>query len=177
MKKKSSLLVLSLAQERAIGRMTVKFNWMEHSFEVMINLILGGDEVSLAEILIDRMPFGTKVDALKRMVDALPPHYVPTEENEQAYKQFASAVKQQISQARQLNTFRSGIVHWRSFLGGTMPQGQVEATAKAIDKKADEMESVGDEIFSRAIGVRQGDNAFAFGQQFRKDWPGLSRKG
>jgi hypothetical protein len=47
MKKKSALVVLSLAQERAIGRMTVKFNWMEHSLEVMINLILCTDEVGL----------------------------------------------------------------------------------------------------------------------------------
>ena len=180
MKKKSTLVALSLAQERAIGRMTLKFNWMEHALEVLIESIVGGDEgTSLVLPLIARMHFVMKVEVLKDQVTALAEHYVPTDENEEAYQQFASAVKQQISQAQQLNEFRNSIVHWRPFLGGQhATKAEIDVSAKAIDQKADEMESVGNELFSLAIGVRQGDSAFAFGRQFRPDWPGLpSHKG
>jgi len=148
--------------------MTVKFNWMEHALEVMIELILGTDEAGLVSPLVDWMRFGTKADVLKELVEALSEHYVPTEENDKAYQHFVSAVKKLISQARQLNTFRNSIVHWRPFLRGSMPRARIDVSAKAIGEKADEMESVGNELFSRAVGVRQGDNALTFGRQFKQ---------
>jgi hypothetical protein len=152
---------LSVAQERAIGQMTVKFNWMEHALEVLIDLALG-TESDLASPFVRRMGFGTKVDVLKELVEKLYVH-VPNE-NVEAYQDFVSAVTKLISQAKELNTFRNSIVHWRPFLQDVTPKVKIEASSETIAQKADEMELVGYQLFRRALGIRRGsDNALVFG--------------
>ncbi len=162
---------LTGSQARAIGRLTVSFNWMEHAVEMLIRTILSTKDYRLDEPLVAPMRFGTKLDALQRLVKELSQHYVPTPLIEKAYARFAAEMKKSISQAKQLNTFRNSVVHWRPFLieDAQPPRLRVEVSARAIEAKALEMELLGTDLFGRALYLRTGDYSLTFGSHVEKD--------
>jgi hypothetical protein len=163
--------LLTGAQAKAIGHLTINFNWMEHGVEVLISTILSNREHGLAEPLLAPMRFAAKVDVLQRLVKELSQHYVPTPTLERAYLRFAAEMKASISQAKELNTFRNTVVHWRPFLNEDAQRRrfQIEASAKAIEAKALEMEGLGMSLVSRALYLRKGDYSLTFGSHTGRD--------
>jgi hypothetical protein len=161
---------LSDAQARAIGRLTVNFNWMEHAAEAIIKIIVSPHEYGLADPLIEPMRFAAKLDVLKRLVESLSEHYVPTPENERAYQRFSKGLKDLIAEARGLNTFRNSIIHWRSFLTEDTHKHRfkIDASAKTIEAKSEEMGDVGTKFFAYGLFLRKGDYSLTFGTHVAK---------
>ena len=158
-------------QAKAIGRLTVNFNWMEHAVEVLLNTILSTREYGLAEPLLAPMRLAAKLDVLQRLVKALSEHYVPQPAVERAYRGFAAEMTTWISQAKELNTFRNTIIHWRPFLvEDAQPQRfRIEVSAKAIEAKSLEMADLGTNLFARALYLRKGDYSLTFGSHIGRD--------
>lgn len=154
------------AQALAIGHLTITFNSMEQSLESFISLIVSPQDYGLDKPLISPLRFAAKLDVLKKLVESLSEHYVPTAENEAAYFRFASGTKDLISKARALNTFRNSMIHWRYDAGNQ--KVKVEVSATEIQARSSEMNDVAIEMMARAIGVRTGDGSVTFGQQFRR---------
>ena len=159
---------LSLAQTRAIGRMTIDFNWMEHGIEVLIRIIVSDspDKMSLIEQALKPLGFRQKLQVLRGLVAELRDHYVKSDELDRAYAEFAAAIKSLSSSAESLNEFRNNIIHWRPFLVIHDWEKQPKftaATAAEIDAKSIEMEKIGTQFFARAIYLYKGDGSLTFG--------------
>ncbi len=153
------------AQALAIGHMTINFNSMEQAVEALISLIVSPRDLGLDKPLISRRGFGfeAKLDVLKKLVESLSKHYVPTAENDAEYSVWASNTKELISKAKELNSFRNRLIHWRYDRGAQ--QIKVEVSAREIEARSSEMDTVAIEMMARAIGVRTGDYVLSFGQQ------------
>jgi hypothetical protein len=135
---------LSLAQTRAIGRMTINFNWMEHCLEVLLKFLVTADNPDLVHLILKPMMFRAKLSLLRKLVDAVAEHYVPTTENKAAYAEFKSKLKQIMSDAEKLNDFRNSVIHWRPFLNSRYnKQRPMAASAPTINDKATEMNEIG----------------------------------
>jgi hypothetical protein len=106
---------LNLAQTRAIGRMTINFNWMEHGAEVLIRTIVSvsPEKMNLMERTLKRLGLREKLAILRGLVADLPDHYAKTAELDRVYAEFAAAIKSLSKTAKRLNNFRNHIVHWR----------------------------------------------------------------
>ena len=152
---------LSLAQTRAIGRMTINFNWMEHGAEVLIRTIVSvsPEKISQIERALKPLGFRQKLGILRRLVADLPDHYVKSAELDRAYAEFAAAIKSLRSTAEKLNEFRNNIVivHWRPFLVIHDWEKQPKftaATAAEIDAKSIEMDKMGTQFFARSLSLQ-----------------------
>jgi hypothetical protein len=67
---------LNLAQTRAIGRMTINFNWMEHGVEVLIWTIVcvSPEKMNLMERTLKRLGLRQKLAILRGLVADLSDH-------------------------------------------------------------------------------------------------------
>src|SRR5260370_20157419 len=81
---------LSIDKTRAIGQMTINFNWMEHSIEVLIRLIVSdsAERMSLIEQALKPLGFRQKLQVLRGLVADLPDHHVKSAELDRAYAEF-----------------------------------------------------------------------------------------
>jgi hypothetical protein len=164
---------LNLAQTRAIGRMTINFNWMEHGAEVLIRAIVSVSPEKISRIEQALKPFGfrRKLGILRRLVAELPDHYAKSAELDRAYAEFAAAIKSLRSTAKSLNEFRNDIVHWRPFL--LIPDSEKQpkftpATAAEIDAKSIEMYKMGTQFVERAVCLYDGDRSLTFGTHVKR---------
>lgn len=150
---------LSQPLAEAIGRLTVNFNWMENSVEVLIRAIVSPRGSGLADPLITPMPFRAKLECTKKLIKLLEEHFVPTPENEDLYTLLKAQLEALISQAQQLNTFRNKLIHWRPFLLEERDSHTPEITADTdtIEAKSKEMFNVGLDLFVHAIRLRKAD--------------------
>ncbi|MDR3721601.1 MAG: hypothetical protein P4L00_08375 [Candidatus Acidoferrales bacterium] len=165
---------MNLAQTRAIGRMTINFNWMEHGIEVLIRTIVSdssGEKSSLIEQTLKPLAFRQKVKVLRGLVADLREHYVRSAELDRAHAAFVDAIKSLSSAAEKLNDFRNNIVHWRPFLTILDREKQPKFTAPTateIDAKAIEMDKLGTEFFARSIYLYRGDGSLTFGTHAKR---------
>jgi hypothetical protein len=151
--------------------MTINFNWMEHCLEVLMKFLVTSGNADLAHLVIKPMPFRQKLNLLRRLVEAVAIHYVPSKENEFAYADFKTKLKQVISNAEKLNEFRNGVIHWRPFLNMNVAEQKpiMSATAREINVKADAMNEIGNDFFEYAMRLRRGDGALTFGSHLRTE--------
>lgn len=173
---------LNLAQTRAIGRMTMNFNWMEHGIEVLIRTIVSDslEKIGLIEQVLNPLGFRQKLHVLRGLVVALPDHYVKSAELDRAYAEFAAAIKSLSSSAERLNEFRNNIVHWRPFLVIHDWERQPKftaATAAEIDAKSIEMDKIGTQFFARAVYLYRGDGSLTFGTHVKRGPSSPKNKG
>jgi hypothetical protein len=164
---------LNLAQTRAIGRMTINFNWMEHGVEVLIRTIVSvsPEKISQIEQVLKRLGLRGKLAILRGLVADLPDHYTKSAELDRAYAEFAAAIKSLRSTAKRLNNFRNHIVHWRPFL--VIPDSEKQpkftaATAVEIDAKSIEMYKMGTQFVERAVYLFKGDGSLTFGAHVKR---------
>jgi hypothetical protein len=163
---------MNLAQTRAIGRMTINFNWMEHGAEVLIRAIVSvsPEKRSRIEQALKPHGFRQKLGILRRLVADLPDHYVKSAELDRAYAEFAAAIRSLRSTAKRLNEFRNNIVHWRPFLVIHDSEKQPKftaATAAEIDAKSIEMDKMGTQFVERAVCLFDGDRSLTFGTHIK----------
>jgi hypothetical protein len=172
---------LNLAQTRAIGRMTINFNWMEHGAEVLIRAIVSvsPEKISRIEQALKPPGFRRKLGILRRLVAELPDHYAKSAELDRAYAEFAAAIKSLRLAAKRLNEFRNNIVHWRPFL--VIPDSEKQpkftpATAVEIDAKSIEMDKMGTQFVERAVCLFKDDGSLTFGTHMSKRAPSSPKK-
>jgi len=164
---------LKLAQTRAIGRMTISFNWMEHGIEVLLLMIISDspEKLSLIEQAIKPLGFRQKLQVLRGLAAELPDHYVKSAELDRAYAEFGATIKLLSSTAERLNELRNNIVHWRPFLVTHNWEKQPRFTAPTpaeIEAKSIEMERTGTEFFARALHLYKGDGSLTFGTHVKR---------
>jgi hypothetical protein len=165
-KKRERMTGITDAQALAIGHLTITFNFMEAMLDSFISIILASPNPGIAELLIEPLNFSRKLDTLKKLVDALSEHYVPSDASQRAYQAFASSTKALIVEARALNDFRNEMIHWRAdHLNQKVSIGK---TPREIDVQSARMNDVGVKLASRWLGLYDGTGAMTFGQQFRK---------
>jgi hypothetical protein len=172
-KRRTAASSLSLSQIRAVGRMTINFNWMEHGVEVLIKTIVGDSvgKTSLIETVVKPHGFRQKLQILRLLVADLQDQYVESVELDRAYAKFAAAIKSLSSTAESLNNFRNNIVHWRPFVAIPKWERQPKfttSTAADIDTKSAEMDAVGTQFFARAIYLYNGEGSLTFGTHVKK---------
>ena len=158
--------MLTDAQARAIGHLTINFNRMESSVDSLISSIVCPRDYGLDAPLIKGFNFSRKLDLVKLFSESLANHYVPSDDNDHAYAAFCVTTKKFIVRARELSKFRNELIHWR--YDGLEGNLKVQASAKEIEARSAEMNEIGITIRALAIGLRKGDYSITFGQQFRK---------
>jgi hypothetical protein len=164
---------LNLGQTRAIGRMTINFNWMEHGAEVLIRTILSvsPEKMNLMERTLKRLGLREKLAILRGLVADLPDHYAKSAELDRVCAEFAAAIKSLSKTAKRLNNFRNHIVHWRPFLVTPDSEKQPKfkaATAAEIDAKSIEMDRMGTQFFEHAVHLFEGDGSLTFGTHLKR---------
>jgi hypothetical protein len=164
---------LTLAQTRAIGRMTINSNWLEHGIEVLVLMIVSDspEKLRLIEQALKPLGFRQKLQVLRGLVAELPNHYVKSAELDRAYAEFAAAVKSLSSTAERLNEFRNNVVHWRPFLVIHDWKKQPKftaATAAEIDAQSIDMDKMGTQFFARALHLYSGDGTLTFGTHVKR---------
>jgi hypothetical protein len=164
---------LSLSQTRAIGRMTINFNWMEHGAEVLIRTIVSvsPEKISQIERTLTRLRLRKKLAILRGLVADLPDHYAKSAELDRVYAEFAAAIQSLSKTAKRLNNFRNHIVHWRPFLVNPDSKKQpnlTATTAAEIDAKSIQMDKMGAQFFKHALYLFKGDGSLTFGTHLRR---------
>ncbi len=164
---------LTLAQTRAIGRMTINFNWMEHGVEVLIRAIVSvsPEKINLMERTLKRLGLRHKLAILRGLVADLSDHYAKSAELDRAYAEFAAAIKSLNKTAKRLKNFRNHIVHWRPFL--VIPDSEkrpkfTAATAVEIDARSIEMDKMGTQFVERAVCLYDNDGSLTFGPHVKR---------
>jgi hypothetical protein len=158
---------LSLAQTRAIGRMTINFNWMEHGAEALIRTIVSVSTENTTQTRqeLKSLRLRQKLGMLRGLVADLLEHHAQSAELDRACLEFAAAIKSLSKTAKRLINFRNNIVHWRPFLVIHDAEKQPKftaATAAEIDAKSIEMDKMGTHFFRCAVHLYKGDGALAF---------------
>jgi hypothetical protein len=164
-----------MGQTRAIGELTVNFNWMEYSFGVIIHVIVAPEEmgrIGLIEPLINHAGFRQRLLILKELLVELSQQYEPSAKMHREYDKFCFQMKELMKEAQKLNDFRNDIIHWRPFVGSslaTVRQPKVVAgKASEIREKARSMYQVGNSIFARAVFLYDGNHVLTFGTHIKQ---------